>query len=178
MPPQSLPELTDAVTGLWREARWREERLAAIELTGARLARDELAMLPLYEEIIRDGAWWDLVDALAHRLGGLLLAHPETLASLLRRWSRDPDLWIRRASITAQLGAKGATDRELLADVITANLGDRELFIRKAIGWALRDFSTTDPDWVRDFVDRAGDGLSPLSRREALRKLGPTNEIR
>ena len=173
LPPQSLSQLTAAVTGLWREARWREERLAAIELTGLRLARDELAMLPLYEEIIRDGAWWDLVDSLVHRLGGLLLAHPGTLASLLRRWSRDPDLWIRRASITAQLGAKGATNRELLADVITANLGDREFFIRKAIGWALRDFSTTDPDWVRDFVDRAGDGLSPLSRREALRKLGP-----
>ena len=162
------------MTRLWREARWREERLAAIELTGLTMARDDLAMLPLYEEIIRDGAWWDLVDGVAHRLCSLLMAHPATMASLLRRWCRDPDLWIRRAAITAQLGAKGATDRELLADVITANLADREFFIRKAIGWALREYQQDGSGLGPGLSPTEyGDALSPLSRREALRKLDP-----
>ena len=170
-PPASLEELKVAVLTLWREARWREERYAAIDLTGLRPAAGELTMLPVYEEIIRDGAWWDLVDGVAHRLGALLRAHPADVAPVLRRWSTDPDFWIRRASITAQLGAKAATDRSLLADVIEANLGDSEFFIRKAVGWALRDFSASDPDWVRAFVRQHGDSLSALSRREALRNL-------
>ncbi|MCY1188000.1 DNA alkylation repair enzyme [compost metagenome] len=80
-------------------------------------------------------------------------------------------MWIRRAAITAQLGAKSATDPALLAAVVEPNLTDPEFFIRKAIGWALRDFAATDPEWVRDFAARHGGALSPLSRREALRKI-------
>ncbi|MDQ0756143.1 DNA alkylation repair protein [Arthrobacter sp. B3I4] len=169
-PPAALEELKAVVLALWREARWREERYAAIDLTGWRPAAGELAMLPVYEEIIRSGAWWDLVDGVAHRLRQLLRAHPTEMAAVLRRWSTDRDFWIRRASITAQLGAKNATDRDLLGDVIEANLAESEFFIRKAIGWALRDFSATDPDWVRSFVQQHPK-LSPLSRKEALRKL-------
>ncbi len=169
-PPASLNELKAAVLTLWRDARWREERYAAIDLAGVRRAAGELSMLPVYEEIIRSGAWWDLVDGVAHRLGALLRAHPEEVGTVLRRWSNDPDVWIRRASITAQLGAKTGTDRDLLADVVEANLGESEFFIRKAIGWALRDFAACDPEWVQSFVQQHG-GLSPLSRKEALRKL-------
>jgi 3-methyladenine DNA glycosylase AlkD len=176
LPPGSLEELKSSVLELWRGAAWREERYAAIDLTGLRLAAGELSMLPLYEEIIRSGAWWDLVDGVSHRLCALLQAHPHELAPTLRRWSKDPDLWIRRAAITAQLGAKSATDPALLAEVIDANLADPEFFIRKAIGWALRDYAATDPDWVRAFVKRRGPELSPLSRREALRKLPAPGE--
>jgi 3-methyladenine DNA glycosylase AlkD len=93
------------------------------------------------------------------------------MSPTLIRWSTDADFWIRRAAITAQLGAKSATDPALLAAVIEPNLADPEFFIRKAIGWALRDYAATDPDWVRDFAARHGEALSPLSRREALRKL-------
>ncbi|MHA7221573.1 DNA alkylation repair protein [Arthrobacter sp. RHLT1-20] len=171
LPPVSLNELTATVLELWRGAAWREERYAAIDLTGHRLAAGELGMLPLYEEIIRSGAWWDLVDGVSHRLCALLQAHPEDMAPVLRRWSTDADFWIRRAAITAQLGAKSATDPALLAAVIEPNLADPEFFIRKAIGWALRDYSATDPDWVRAFVQRHGANLSPLSRKEALRKI-------
>jgi 3-methyladenine DNA glycosylase AlkD len=170
-PPGSLPELQSTTLALWRDASWREERYAAIDLTGLRLAAGEWSMLPIYEEIIRSGAWWDLVDGVSHRLCGLLQTHREDMSSVLRRWSTDADLWIRRASITAQLGAKSETDPALLAAVIEPNLADPEFFIRKAIGWALRDFAATDPDWVRDFVARHGGALSPLSRREALRKI-------
>lgn len=170
-PPGSLQELQSTVLELWRDADWREERYAAIDLTGLRLAAGELSMLPLYEEIIRSGAWWDLVDGVSHRLCELLQTHREDMSPVLLRWSMDPDLWIRRAAITAQLGAKSATDPALLAAVVEPNLADPEFFIRKAIGWALRDYSATDPDWVRDFAERSGEALSPLSRREALRNL-------
>jgi 3-methyladenine DNA glycosylase AlkD len=170
-PPGSLAELQSTVLALWRSAGCREERYAAIELTGLRLAAGELSMLALYEEIIRTGAWWDLVDGVAHRLGALLQAHRAELTPVLGRWSRDDDFWVRRASITAQLGAKAATDTALLAAVIEANLNDPEFFIRKAIGWALRQYARTDPAWVRAFVQRHWDELSPLSRKEALRNL-------
>ncbi|WP_427007262.1 DNA alkylation repair protein [Pseudarthrobacter sp. H2] len=171
LPPATVDDLKATVLELWRGATWREERYAAIDLTGLRLAAGQLGMLAVYEEIIRSGAWWDLVDGVAHRLRGLLQAHPVEMAPVLRRWSTDPDLWIRRASITAQLGAKSATDTALLAAVIEANVADPEFFIRKAIGWALRDYARTDPGWVRAFVRRHGEGLSPLSRREAVRNL-------
>jgi 3-methyladenine DNA glycosylase AlkD len=93
------------------------------------------------------------------------------MAAVLHSWSTDGDFWIRRASITSQLGAKSATDTALLANVIEANLDDREFFIRKAIGWALRDYSVTDPEWVRTFVEQHRGRLSALSVTEALRKL-------
>ena len=170
-PPRSLAELQSTVLALWRSASCREERYAAIELTGLKLAAGELSMLAIYEEIIRTGAWWDLVDGVAHRLGALLRAHRAELTPVLGRWSRDDDFWVRRAAITAQLGAKAATDTTLLAAVIEANLSDPEFFIRKAIGWALRQYARTDPAWVRAFVQRHWDELSPLSRKEALRNL-------
>lgn len=171
LPPGSLGELQSTVLELWRGAAWREERYAAIDLTGLPLASGELSMLPLYEEIIRSGAWWDLVNGVSHRLCGLLRTHREDMSPTLLRWSSDPDFWVRRAAITAQLGAKSATDPALLAAVIEPNLADPEFFIRKAIGWALRDYSATDPDWVRNFAALNSEALSPLSRREALRKL-------
>ena len=171
LPPGSLQELQSTVLELWRGAACREERYAAIDLTGLRLAAGEMGMLALYEEIIRTGAWWDLVDGVSHRLCELLQAHRGDMSIVLRRWSTDEDLWIRRAAITAQLGAKSATDPALLAAVIEPNLADREFFVRKAIGWALRDYADTDPGWVRGFAEAHGEALSPLSRREALRKI-------
>lgn len=167
----SVQELSDTVLALWRSAAFREERYAAIDLTGLRLASGRLELLPVYEEIIRTGAWWDLVDGVAHRICALLQAHRPELDRILRTWSKDPDMWIRRSAITAQLGAKATTDPQLLASVIEANLSDPEFFIRKAIGWALHEYAKTDPAWVKEFVARHGDGLSPLSRREALRNL-------
>lgn len=170
-PPHSAEHLREAIFDLWRNAEAREERYAAIDLTGMRMVKSDLAMLPVYEEIIRTGAWWDLVDGVAHRIGNLLLQHPGTMTPILLKWSTDSDMWIRRASITAQLGSKGATDASLLAAVIQANLEDKEFFIRKAIGWALREYSKTDPGWVRAFVEDNAALLSPLSAREALRLL-------
>ncbi|MDQ0678084.1 3-methyladenine DNA glycosylase AlkD [Arthrobacter pascens] len=172
-PFESLEHLQSTALELWRQAAWREERYAAIDLTGLPLAAREPLMLPVYEEIIRSGAWWDFVDGVGDRLCALLQAHRPMMTALLRRWSRDEDFWIRRASVTAQLKAKAGTDPKLLRDVIEANMADQEFFIRKAIGWSLREYGKTDPDWVRQFVAMHGEQLSPLSRREALRNLEP-----
>ncbi|BCW48772.1 DNA alkylation repair protein [Arthrobacter sp. StoSoilB13] len=170
-PISSPVSLREAVRDLWRNAQAREERYAAIELTGLPMVKEDLAMLPVYEEIIRTGAWWDLVDGVAHRLCALLLAHRSTMTPLLLQWSTDEDMWIRRASITAQLAAKTRTDPGLLAAVIKPNLADKEFFIRKAIGWALREYSKANPEWVRAFAAENAPALSPLSTREAVRLL-------
>ncbi|MFJ6534192.1 DNA alkylation repair protein [Microbacterium sp. NPDC091662] len=154
---------------LWREAAFREERYAASALMALRPVRARLDMLDVHEEMIRTGAWWDHVDEVSHRLTETLDAHPAEMTPVLRTWSRDDDFWVRRASIISQLGRRDATDRELLATVIEPNLADAEFFIRKAIGWALRELGKTDPAWVRTFVE--SHELSPLSRREALKLL-------
>lgn len=171
-PPADVADLLASATELWRGATYREERYAAAELTGLRLAAGRLEMLPLYREIIVTGAWWDHVDGISERIGALLPAHRAVLEPVIREWSTDPDFWLRRSSIISQLALKERTDIQLLADVIEPNLADREFFIRKAIGWALRQYARIDPDWVRAFVTAHEAAISPLSRREALKHLG------
>lgn len=162
-------ELRDTAVDLWRSAGFREERYAATEITGLRPLRGRLDMLDVHAEMIRTGAWWDHVDAVAGRVGDTLRAHPAEMGALLREWARDPDFWFRRCAIIAQLGFGRDTDRALLTDAIVPNLADPEFFVRKAIGWALRDFARHEPEWVQAFVD--AHPLSALSRREALKHL-------
>lgn len=159
---------------LWREAGRREERYAAIELVRSRAYRTWLTpdVLPMLEEMVVTGAWWDLVDGIApHLLGDLLRRYPEDLRPAMLAWARDGDLWKRRSAIICQLSFKGETDVELLARCIEPSLGHRDFFLRKAIGWALRQVARVDPDWVRAFVRAHEESLSPLSRREALRRI-------
>jgi len=159
------------VLTLWREAEFREERYVAVDLTGRHQEWQTPALLPMYEELIVTGAWWDYVDEVANRrVGSLLRASPAELTPVLRQWSADTDLWKRRTSIICQLSFKSATDTALLTAAIEANLADRDFFIRKGIGWALRQFARTEPGWVRAFVD-SHPGLSPLSVREAVKHL-------
>lgn len=165
--------LRTAVLELWREAAYREERYLAIDLTGHRAYRawQTPDLLPLYEEMIVTGAWWDYVDELANRrIGPLLRGFPAELTPVMHQWATDGDLWKRRTSIICQLGFKEGTDTALLTSAIEANLHDRDFFIRKGIGWALRQFARTEPGWVRAFVDAHPD-LSPLSVREAVKHL-------
>jgi 3-methyladenine DNA glycosylase AlkD len=161
---------------LWREATHREERYAAIALASDRryrAHRTSLEALPLYQELIVTGAWWDLVDPVAtHPVAELLAEHRAATTAALLGWSRAPDRWLRRAAIICQVNAKAGTDLELLYACIEPNLADRDFFIRKAIGWALRAHARTDPDEVARYVHATGTRLSPLSRREALKHLG------
>ncbi|WP_312880519.1 DNA alkylation repair protein [Actinokineospora xionganensis] len=162
-----------AVTELWRDAEYREERYVALDLLAHKRYApwDGLDLLPLYEEMIVTGAWWDFVDEIAaRRVGPLVLAHPDVLTPAMRAWAGDPDRWKRRTSVLCQLKARDATDTDLLTDTIESTVDDPDFFLRKAIGWALREYAKTDPDWVRHFVDIHPE-LSPLSRREALKHL-------
>jgi 3-methyladenine DNA glycosylase AlkD len=162
------------VRELWWGATFREERYAAIALTGHGRYRgwQDLDTMPLYEDMVLSGAWWDYVDEVAiRRVGPILLAHPGAMVPVMLAWSRDRQLWKRRAAIICQVGAKAATDRGLLRACIMPNLGDRGFFVRKGIGWALREHAKTDPDWVRSFVAEFDGQLSGLSKREALKHL-------
>lgn len=163
------------VLTLWRGAEVREERYAAIELTGVRAARpfQTLAALPMYEEMIVTGAWWDYVDIIAgHRLWAILQNEGEPMKQAMRAWSTDSDMWKRRSAILFQLKAKRGTDLELLYACIEPSIDSKEFFLRKAIGWALREYAKTDPDEARRYVARHADRLSGLSRREALKNVG------
>ena len=173
-PLESCDAWQAAILTLWREAAFREERYVALGLAGSRLYRQyrTLDMLPVWEELIVTGAWWDLVDGLAsHELGDLVRAHPAEMKPLMLRWARDEDLWKRRAAILCQIGSKAQTDLELLYGCIEPNLTDTEFFIRKAIGWALRSYAWTDPEEVRRYVAQRDGRLSGLSKREALKNL-------
>jgi 3-methyladenine DNA glycosylase AlkD len=163
-----------AVLELWRGAEFREERYAAIELTGIRRHREcqTLDALPMYREMITTGAWWDLVDGLAtHRIGDLLRAYPGPMKREMRKWSRSSDLWLRRTAILSQVRFKADTDLRLLYDCIEPNLADRDFFIRKAIGWALRQYAWTDPTEIQRYVREHEAQLSGLSKREALKNI-------
>ena len=166
----SDPALLHAVADeLWSAATHREERYAAMATLGSRYTRAEPAIIPLVERMIREGAWWDITDELAHRIADILDRHPLGIPDLLRDWATDEDLWIRRVAIIAQLGRKERLDPDLLAYAIECNSADKDFFIRKAIGWALRDYARVQPEWVLDFLETHE--LSPLSVREAKQHL-------
>ena len=163
------------VLALWRGATHREERYAAIELAAVKTARrfQRIDALPMYEEMIVTGAWWDYVDEIAgHRLRTLLQNDRETMRETMLGWSTDADMWKRRSAILCQLPAKDETDLDLLYACIEPSIGSSEFFLRKAIGWALRQYAWTDPDEVARYVAANEDRLSGLSKREALKNSG------
>jgi 3-methyladenine DNA glycosylase AlkD len=173
-PIERFDDWRDTVLELRRGATHREECSCAGFLAGQRRYREfqTLAALPLYEELIVRGAWWDLVDDIAtHRLGPLLLGYPTEMKEAMLAWSRDDSLWKRRSSIICQMTLKKKTDCRLLYSCIDPNMGDKDFFIRKAIGWALRAFAYVDPDEVVRYVRENESRLSPLSRREALKNV-------
>jgi len=173
-PPADPDSWEATVRTLWDEATHREEWYAALAVARHREARAWLApaSMPLFRHLVVTGAWWDVVDETAtHLVGPALVAHRAELTAVLREWAIDADLWVRRTAVICQVGRKEATDTDLLRHAIEANVDDRTFWLRKAIGWALRDLARTDPDWVRAEVARHGDRLSGLSRREALKHL-------
>jgi len=163
------------VLHIWRHARFREERYCAIGLCQYRHARpfQTPPTLPLYEELIVTGAWWDYVDTLAsNNVGSLLLSDREKLTPVMREWSQSDDMWKRRTSIICQLKFKKQTDLRLLYDCIEPSIESKEFFLQKAIGWALRQYAWTDAKEIQRYVRQNQDRLSPLSKREALKNVG------
>ncbi|MGL3804679.1 DNA alkylation repair protein [Paeniglutamicibacter sp. R2-26] len=161
-----------AATELWENATHREHWYAAAELCAHRVCRGRPEFLQLYERMIVEGAWWDIVDGCSRRYGETLLAHPGIVEPMLREWATDDFMWKRRMAMIAQLHLGARTDTALLDHALASNLDDPEFFIRKALGWSLRQYARTDPDWVLAWVDAHRERLSGLSLREATKHLG------
>ncbi len=128
------------------------------------------ADIPNLRELAVTKSWWDTVDGIDVIIGDIALRCPE-VKDVLLRWSSDENIWLRRIAIDHQLMLKEKTDRDLLERVIVNNLGQKEFFINKAIGWSLRQYSKTDPIWVRSFIERHRGRMAPLSIREASKYL-------
>ncbi len=159
---------------LWDEVTHRETWYAAIALARHRRARHWLdpEAVPLWKHLVVTGAWWDVVDEIAsHLVGETLAGHRTELTPVMREWATDENPWLRRTAVICQLRFKGETDLDLLRYAIDSNIDDRSFWLRKAIGWALREYARTDPEWVLAEVARHGDRMSGLSRREATKHL-------
>lgn len=167
-----------AVLALWDGATHREERYAAIALLRHRRYEQwlDVGLLPLLHHLVVTGAWWDVVDEISqHLVGHVLARHRSEATEVMRAWATEDDLWVRRSAVLCQNRHRAATDTTLLEHVLDHNLDDsphgRDFFIRKALGWALREYARTDAQWVRDYVSSRADRLSGLTRREALKHL-------
>jgi 3-methyladenine DNA glycosylase AlkD len=167
-------EWKSEVLGIWKRAKFREERYGALYLAGHKVARpfQNMNAMDLYEELIVTGAWWDYVDTIAsHRVGHILSEHPKQMQKLMLHWSKSKDIWKRRTAILCQLGAKADTDLDFLYNCIEPSIGSNEFFLRKAIGWALRQVAWHDPEDVIRYVRKNRTRLSSLSKREALKNV-------
>ncbi|MDF2961479.1 MAG: hypothetical protein K0S39_3214 [Paenibacillus sp.] len=160
-------ELQDTVRELWRLPE-REFQYTALQLLEKQRKQLQPSDIDLLEHLVVNKSWWDTVDTIA---GGLIGAHftkfPELIPVYTERWISSDNLWLQRSALLFQLSYKSRTDAPILFDYIRRTADSKEFFLRKAIGWALRQYSKTDEAAVRRFVAEAK--LSPLSEREALK---------
>jgi 3-methyladenine DNA glycosylase AlkD len=168
-----LPEITDLdpiLRDLWSLPQ-REFQYVAVGLLGRCDKQIPAKFIKTIEYLIVTKSWWDTVDSIA---GGTVGVHfnrfPEVREKYLSKWRASENFWLRRTTILFQLNYKKETDFELLCDIIHENLGSKEFFINKAIGWSLRQYARIDPKAVKKFVNVTKE-LNPLSRREALKHL-------
>jgi 3-methyladenine DNA glycosylase AlkD len=170
----SGPDWQAQVLELWRNARFREERYAALYLAGHKRAQlfQTVSAMKVYEELIVTGAWWDYVDHIAsHRVGPILRNDPSPMRRKMLSWSKSNNLWKRRTAIICQLRFKTETDLDLLYACIEPSVGSQEFFLRKAIGWALREYAWTDGAEIKRYVGLNRARLSGLTCREALKNI-------
>ncbi|MDR2976116.1 MAG: DNA alkylation repair protein [Streptococcaceae bacterium] len=159
----------DVIDALWDKPEREFHQLVCDILI--KMKRDLRAEdFPKIKELAVSNSWWDSVDALVKSFRHRASTELE-IKEIMLAWSTDENFWIRRMAITSQLLAKEKTDRTLLTTCIVNNFESDEFFINKAIGWALRDYSKTNPDWVRDFLLEYELELNSLSKREAKKYL-------
>ncbi|MFJ3876552.1 DNA alkylation repair protein [Streptomyces sp. NPDC090077] len=177
------PEVTALARRLWSPpdggAPVYEHRWAAVEMLVQYAGALRAADLEDVEALLRECRTWALVDPLSvHCAGAVALEHPAA-GAVLDRWVADPDFWLRRAALLALLPGirAGRPDTGRLTRYADALVGEREFFLRKALGWVLRETSTRDPDFVVGWLERHGSRVAPLTRREALRRLGGTDQV-
>lgn len=149
----------------------REYQYFAVDYLRRHVQRLSSGFLPVVRHLVSTGSWWDTVDAIAAHLAGGLVTADRALGTEMDAWIEDENLWIARTALLHQLTYKQATDTERLFGYCLRQSGHCDFFIRKAIGWCLREYAKTDPAAVQDFVAGARDRLSPLSVREALKNL-------
>ncbi len=164
-----VDELPSIARELWRQPE-REFAYVAVDWLERASRKGPTTLLPLVEQLVRTRSWWDTVDGLAACVANLVTAHPE-LVGEMDRWVADPDIWVARVAILHQLGRGPATDEARLWRMCLARADEREFFIRKAIGWALRDYAWSNPDAVDGFVSDHRAELSALTIREATKNL-------
>lgn len=167
LPPKE--ELTFIMTDLWKKPQ-REFQYFALDLHRKYVKRLEREDIKLLELMIVEKSWWDTVDLIASNLvGGYFKLFPEQIKSTTDSWMNSENIWLQRSCLLFQLKYKDKIDTELLTRFIQPLLGSNEFFINKAIGWILREYTRTNPDWVINFV--GSHELSNLSKREALKLL-------
>ena len=170
LPAPAEADLRAVATACWARPQ-REFQYIACDYLRAHVTVPGPGFLSVARTLITTKSWWDTVDALANRfVGGLVRRHPVLVAEM-DAWSGDPDKWLVRTAILHQLHYGVATDTGRLFGYCVHQAGHEDFFVRKAIGWALRQYARTDPDAVRDFIARHRDRLSPLSVREATKHL-------
>jgi 3-methyladenine DNA glycosylase AlkD len=170
-PAASRADYEKGVRALWHGTH-REEKYLAIAYARSFPRYVTLSSVPMYATMIVQGAWWDFVDEIAsHLVGTVLLNQREGLTPTMEAWTVSDEMWLRRTSILSQLRHKAATDARLLDEACTRNLESTEFFIRKAIGWALREYAKTNPVWVLGYVERHEVEMSGLTFREATKHL-------
>lgn len=154
----------EEVFSLWQEAE-REFQYIACDYLKERkklLAADDLELL---KKLILKKSWWDTVDNLAPLVGEIVLKI-DNGKDIMLVWSKDENIWIRRVAILHQLKFKEKTDTVLLEKIVLNNLGSDEFFINKAIGWIIREYSKTNPNWVLGFFEDYQKQMSNLTIRE------------
>jgi 3-methyladenine DNA glycosylase AlkD len=169
--PANREEYEELATALW-ELPHREEKYVAQGVATIFSQHIVPESLPLYERFIDEGAWWDFVDDTAtHMIRELVLNHPGVIWPVVDSWIDHESMWRRRAAVICQVGAKDRTDADRLFAYCEARAHETEFFIRKAIGWALREYAKTDAEAVAGFVNAHRDELSGLSYREATKHI-------
>jgi len=164
-------EYREAVLTLWARPH-REEKYLAISLARGNPAFTTFDNVDLYRRLIVEGAWWDLVDDVAINCVGMVHRHErKSMEPVIESWIDDEDMWLRRTALISPIKHKDDTDYETLFDHCLRCAHEREFFIRKAIGWTLREYAKTRPDRVRSFLLQHRDRWSGLSFREAAKHL-------
>lgn len=143
----------------------REFQYFALDYLTAKQSKLTYDDIPRLFKYVKTKQWWDTIDFLDRIIGNIGLTDSR-IDDLMLQWSVDEDFWVRRIAIDHQLLRKEKTNTQLLEKILINNLGSKEFFINKAIGWSLRDYSKTNPEWVRNFIDTHKGNMSSLSIRE------------
>ena len=152
------------------ENKYREFQYVAADYLKNKKDKLTIDDIPNLKQLILKKSWWDTIDNLDMTIGALALKD-SNVNKILLEWSLDENIWLRRIAIDHQLLRKEKTNTELLEKILKNNLGQAEFFINKAIGWALRDYSKTNPEWVKNFIEKNKEKMTKLSIREASKYL-------